>query len=189
MAHLLKDSLYAPILSLYQTLKEQLSTAETDHYAIFLLSVKGQLKLFLLLWFFSVTNVWRYYFWSFCVYSGFCNGLLLAFCVLLSGAAGCWDFICFQLPQALLFIPAYCLAIYHCNTLHRQLSGKWDPPSGEPSGNDRAARYAKLGKSIGKKQLAFRQLPLFLLDGCLLLAGCLLEGYCNLPLLRLLLTH
>lgn len=172
--HFLKNNIYAPLLSLYQTLNEQLQSVDADRYAVFLLAAKRQMNFFLLLWFFSFTNVWRYYYWGFSVYSGFCNGLLLSFCLLMNGTSGIWEYICFQSPQCLLYIPAYCLTLYHCQTLHFALSGSL------PEHPARSHHYT------GKRQMIVHQLPYFLLCAALLLLGCLVEGYFNLPLLRYL---
>ena len=184
--HLLRDSLYAPLLSLYQTLKAQLDTVDADRYTIFLLSFRGQLKLFLLLWFFSLTNVWRYYLWGFSVYTGFCKGLLLSFCLLISGAGGILDFLCFQFPQCLLMVPGYGMTIYHCHRLNHQLNCNYIPLSHQESTHS-TGKASHQEFPVGKKQLILHQLPCFLLDGTLLALGSLLEGYCNLSLLHLLL--
>lgn len=186
ITHFFRDSLYAPLLSLYQNIINQLNTVDADRYTIFLLSLRRQLKFFGLLWFFSLTNVWRYYLWGFSLYTGFSKGLLLAFCVLLNGPVGVWNFVCFQFPQCLLLLPAYGLTICHCHRLNRQLTGYCSFTLTESSGQTAEKTYSRMSH-LSKKQLIFHQLPCFLLDGALLTLGSLLEGYFNLPLLHLLL--
>lgn len=164
-AHFLKTSLYAPVLRLYQTLLSQLQSLEVDSSILFLLAAKKHLKYFLLLWFLSLTNIWKYYYRLFLVYAGFQNGLLLSFCLIMNGLTGIIGFLCFLLPQSLLLVPAYIIAICRCDLLQENL------------GRD--------SFSQSKKQLILHQLPPFLVSAALLLLGCLLEGFLNPSLLRL----
>lgn len=164
-SHLLKTTLYAPVLGLYQTLLSQMQTLEIDGAALFLLATKKHIKYFLLLWFFSFTNIWKYYYRFFLAYSGFQNGLLLSFCLIMSGLSGIGGFFSFLLPQCLLLAPAYIIAISHCELLQDALT--------------------RDTFNASKKQLIFHQLPSFFVSMALLFLGCLLEGYLNPPLLRL----
>lgn len=165
LSHFLKTSLYAPVLGLYQTLLSQLQALEIDSCALFLLAARKHMKYFLLVWFFSFTNIWKYYYRIFLLYSGFQNGLLLTFCLLMNGASGVIGFLCFLLPQFLLLAPAYIIAICRCELFQEALEQSSFPTT--------------------KKQLILRQLPSFLVSLALLLLGCLLEGYLNPALLRL----
>lgn len=165
LSHFLKTSLYAPVLGLYQSLLSQLQALEIDSSALFLLAARKHLKYFLLVWFFSFTNIWKYYYRIFLLYSGFQNGLLLTFCLIMHGVSGIIGFLCFLLPQVLLLTPAYIIAICRCELLQESLN--------------------QSSFSASKKQLIFHQLPSFSVSLALLLLGCLLEGYLNPALLRL----
>lgn len=164
-AHFFKTSLYAPILGFYQTLLTQLPTVDIDSSTLFLLACKKQIKYFLLLWFFSFTNIWKYYYRIFLAYLGFQNGLLLSFCLLMSGLPGIAGFLCFILPQSLLYVPSYLISIYRGQLIYENLT--------------------KDSLCTKKSQLIIHQLPSFLVAVSLLLLGCLLEGYLNTPLLRM----
>lgn len=173
IAHFFKDSLYAPLFSFYQTLFTQLKNVEVDTNALFLLTARKQLKYFLFLWFFSFTNIWRYYYRLFLTYIGLQNGLLFSFCLFMNGLPGIAGYFCFLLPHCLLFLPAYVITIVRCQQIYETVSSHYQSSSREcyPS----------------KRQLIVCQLPSFLVAFALLLLGCLLEGYFNPSLLRLFL--
>lgn len=162
-AYFLRSSLYAMIFHLYQSLITQLQTLEINLQDFFLLAARKNLKYFLLLYFFSFTNVWKYYYRLFLTYTGFQNGLLLSFCIQMNGIPGIIGYFCFLLPHAVLFIPAYLTAIRHCERLHQEL------------------HHVK----TSKKQVILCQIPYFLASLALLLLGCLLEAAFNPALLRL----
>lgn len=163
--HFFKTSLYAPVLGLYQTLLIQLQALEVDSSTLFLLAAKKHLKYILLLWFFSFTNIWKYYYRLFLIYSGFQNGLLFSFCLIMNGPFGIVGYLCFLLPQTILLVPSYMIAISHCDILQESLT--------------------RDSFSQSKKQLTIHQLPAFLVSTALLLLGCLLEGFLNPAVLRL----
>lgn len=172
-AHLLKTSLYAPILNIYQTMLSGLKSREIDSISLFLLAAGKHIKYLLLLWFFCFTNIWKYYYKLFIFYTGIQNGLLLSFCLIMNGAAGIPGYLCLILPHSLFLLPGYVLTILSCNTLHEKLfSCHSASETGRVSGTP-------------KKQLILHQLPCFLLSLCLILLACLLEGYINPLLLRL----
>lgn len=164
-SHFFKTSLYAPILGLYQTLLSQLQALEIDSSALFLLAAKKHLKYFLLLCFFSCTNIWKYYYRLFLIYCGFQNGLLFSFCLIMNGFSGIVGYVCFLLPQTLLLAPSYIIAICHCGLLQESLT--------------------RDSFSQTKKQMILHQLPSLLVSIALLLLGCLLEGFLNPSMLRL----
>jgi hypothetical protein len=163
VAHFFRDSLYASVFHLYQTLLEQLGDVEINLQDFFLLALKKNLKYFLLLCFFSFTNVWKYYYRIFLIYMGFQNGLLLSFCVQMNGAYGVPGYLCFLLPHAIFIAGAYLFIILTGNHVHDTLCGD--------------------GRT--KKQDLLRQLPRLLAALALLLLGCLLEAGFNPGLLRL----
>lgn len=172
-AHLLKTSLYAPILNIYQTMLSGLKSHEIDSVSLFLLAAGKHLKYLLLLWFFCFTNIWKYYYKLFIFYAGIQNGLLFSFCLIMNGVAGIFGYLCLILPHCLFLLPGYVLSILQCHTLHEKIF-YCSPGSG-----------AGGVSSASKKQLILHQLPCFLLSLCLILLACLLEGYINPLLLRL----
>ncbi len=165
ISHIFKTSLYAPVLNFYQSMLSHLGTMEIDAGALLLLVCKKHLKYFLLLWFFSLTNIWNYYYRLFLAYIGFQNGLLLSFCLFMNGPLGILEYLCFLLPHALFLVPGYFISIYRGQLIYRQLQ--------------------KDGSCIKKSQLILHQIPSFLVAISFLLIACLMESYLNPHLLRL----
>ena len=155
--HLLKNSLYATIKESYDGILTNLSVMKIPFAPLCLLCFKNQCKESILLIFFSFTNVWLFYLCSYLLYRGFTSGLLLLFCTMLQGVSGIWEFFCFLMPQALIYIPAYLCLIQRLQT-NRQESKKGISP--------------------------LHEIPIFLFLFLLLLLGCVLESLVNLPLLR-----
>jgi len=171
--NLLQDSLYAPALSLFQNTISLLPSLDIDQNDVFLYSIKENMKYFLLLLFFSLTNVWRLYYVGYTLYTGFSHGLLFAFCFLVYHAGGVLEYFCFLLPHCLLMAPAFLLAVSHFEDLHRN----WFTPEN----NDKATSFLP---NAQKRQLIFSKLPPIFLCAFLLACSALLEGYCNIPLLK-----
>lgn len=163
IAHLLRSGLYASVFHLYQNLLNQLQSLEINVQDFFLLALRKNLKYFIVLCFFAFTNVWKYYYRFFLIYAGFQNGLLLSFCIQLKGIGGIIGYLCFLMPQAVLFVPAYLIAICHCCHLHNNLHSI----------------------TATKRQAILCELPFLLAALALLLLGCLLEAAFNPSLLRL----
>lgn len=162
-AFILRNGLYSYIFHLYRTLLTQLQSLEVDRQDFFLLAFRRTIKYFLLLCFFSFTNIWKYYYRLFSLYIGFQHGLLLAFCLQLNGLWGIVGYLCFLLPQALLIIPAFLMCIDHCEYTHNELHSI----------------------TISRHKLILCEFPFFFLSALLLILGCLLEAYGNPGLLRL----
>lgn len=170
---LLKNQLYEPVLTLFQSTVNNLPYFEISYKNVFFYSLKDNLKVFLLFAFFSMTNVWKLYYTGFTLYTGFSQGLLFSFCLLLSSTLGILQYLCFLLPHALLLIPVFLIAVARLDEFH---SGLFTPENGDTTGN--------IFTNNQKRQLFFTMLPLFLI-GILLLTFCsLLEGYLNIPLLK-----
>ena len=168
-ANLLEDSIYAPALALFQNTTKNISTLAISRNDVFLYSFKENIKYFLLLVFFSLTNAWRLYFTGFTLYTGFSHGLLCTFCVLLYGPGGIIGYFCFFLPQALVLIPAFLLSARHLEELHCCWFASEDKEH---------SVYQK------RRQLIFSKLPPLLFCVILLLCSALLEGYLNILLLK-----
>lgn len=168
-----KVSFYSDILSLFSSTAQKLTTLEIDRNAVFLYSFREHLKFFLLFCFFSITNVWRIYYIGAIAYTGFSNGLLFIFCLLVNGTGGILQFCCFIFPQTLCLIPFYLCTIKQLEYLHHEWFSS--------DHTDYTAKHFLPGRK--KRQLLFSQLPLFLI-AILFIAFCsLLEGYINVPLL------
>lgn len=171
--HLLKEHLYEPVLILFENTISNLSTLDINGTDVFFYSLKENLKIFFLLFFFALTNVWRFYYIGFTLYTGFTQGLFCSFCVILSGTIGILQYLCFLLPQTLLLIPVFLICIIHLELLHSDLFA--------PENNDSSRSLLRNAK---KRQLLFSKLPLFLICIILLVISALLEGYLNIPLLK-----
>lgn len=155
--HLLRDSLYSNVKSTYDELLSGISNVKIQFVPFLLLCARQQCKDFLLLIFFSCTNVWLFYLTGYLLYRGFTGGLLLLYCMMLHGISGLWGFFCFLMPQALLYVPAYLCLIYKLHTSRQETQ-------------------------TGMARL--HEIPALLLLLFVLLAGCLLESTLNLPLLK-----
>lgn len=163
--NLLKTSLYSPLLTIYNDITGRIAELDINKSDIFFLSLKQNIKLSALLYLFALTNLWQYYYCAFSLYTGFTNGLLLAFNIILHGIPGIIRFFCYLCPQAFLFIPLYLFIISHCDKFHFDYS-----EHGNLSG-------AKKGK------LLLKQFPFFIIIILLILTGSLMEAMLNLPLI------
>ncbi|MDO4166286.1 MAG: stage II sporulation protein M [Eubacteriales bacterium] len=155
--HVLRNSLYTTVKDTYEGLLSGIVTTKIKFLPFCLLCFKQQCKEYVLLIFFSCTNVWLLYLYGYLLYSGFTNGLLLLFCTILHGVSGIWGYFCFLMPQALIYVPLYLLLIQKLHTTHAD---------------------TKKGISL------LHEIPFLLLLLLLLLVGCILESTLNLPLLR-----
>lgn len=160
--------LYAPLSSLYNELYDKLSLLEINNSDIFFSALKRNLKFFILLYIFSVTNLWPFYCCSFSLYTGLTNGLFFMFNIIMYKTAGIFKFICFLFPQSIIYIPLYISIILRCHSLNRQL-------------------YSDNSKTdITKKgKLLIKQFPSILIYILLLLVCCLIESRINLQILIL----
>lgn len=155
--HFLQNSLYHTVKTTYDGLLSGITDIKIQFLPLFLLCIKQQCKNYLLLIFFSCTNVWLFYLSGYLLYRGFTGGLLLLFCTMLNGVSGVWGFFCFLMPQALLYIPAYLCLIQKLHT-----------------NRDNTAKGISL----------LQEIPSLLLLLLFILAGCILESTLNLPLLK-----
>ena len=160
--------LYAPLSSLYNELYDKLSLLEINNSDIFFSALKRNLKFFILLYIFSVTNLWPFYCCSFSLYTGLTNGLFFMFNIIMYKTTGIFKFICFLFPQSIIYIPLYISIILRCHSLNRQL-------------------YSDNSKTdITKKgKLLIKQFPSILIYILLLLVCCLIESRINLQILIL----
>lgn len=158
--------LFNPILlpalkSIYSETLSSLPSLDIPSDKIVISSFSRNIKFVLLLFIFSMTDLWRYYCLVFSIYTGFSNGLLLFFNVSIYKFAGIANYTCCIMPQYLVFIPSFLFIIMK---LHR-INCSDD--------------------TTQKGKLLLKQFPLFLLSILLILIGSLAEGYIN----PLLLTH
>lgn len=172
--NLLKESLYSPLISIYNETISNIPELDIDKTDIFLLALKRNLKLFIFLYLFSITNLWTYYYCAFSLYTGFTNGLLLAFNIILHGFPGIIRFLFYLCPQILLFIPLYLMIISHCTAFHDEFTECISYPA-----HDSAYNYPYRQK---KGKLVLHQFPFIILCLFLIAAGCLIEANLNLPL-------
>ena len=75
--HLLKENLYSPLITIYNETITNLPGLDIEKSDIFLLALKRNIKLLVLLYLFSLTNIWTYYYCAF----HFIQGLLMGFCL------------------------------------------------------------------------------------------------------------
>ncbi len=158
--------LFNPILlpalkSIYSETLSSLPSLDIPSDKIVLSSFGRNIKFVLLLFIFSMTDLWRYYCLVFSVYTGFSNGLLLFFNVSIYKFAGIANYTCCIMPQYLILVPSFLFIIMK---LHR---------------------INCFDDTNQKGKLLLKQFPLFLLSILLILIGSLAEGYIN----PLLLSH
>ncbi|MDD7402318.1 MAG: stage II sporulation protein M [bacterium] len=170
--HFLQNTVYGSVTSLFRSTISQLPWLSISRNEIFLLSFKNNLSYFLILAFFSITNVWRFYYVVSTVYSGFTQGLLFSFCIMTYHIGGILQYFCFLLPQCLVLVPVFLYAIRHLEDLHQNWFGD----------NCYEKKHSFLTQQ--KRQLLFRQLPFFFTCIALLLFCAVLEGYLNVPLIK-----
>lgn len=172
--NLLESTLYAPVSSTFQDIMDSISSSQVHRKDLFAFGIVKNLKAYGLLLFFALTNVWGLYSFGFCLYNGFCHGLLLAFCILLHGFGGMLQYLSFLLPQVFLLIPVYLLIMNHLEKFHKN----WF----------QATTTTKRPMSFlweqQKRQLLFGQLPFWILCIFLLICAALLEAYVNLPIME-----
>lgn len=179
--NLLKENLYSPLITIYNETINNIPGLDIDKSDIFLLAIKRNVKLFILLYLFSLTNLWTYYYCAFSLYTGFTNGLLLAFNIILHGINGSIRFLCYLFPQALLFIPLYLMVIAHCDCFHDTFIAYASGPS-----YDNTYNYSTKQK---KGKLAIQQFPFIILCLVLIAAGSFIEANLNLPLVIWYMGH
>ena len=97
-----------PVLkTIYSETISALPSLDIPSDQIVLSSFSRNIKFVMLLFIFSMTDLWRYYCLVFSVYTGFSNGLLLYFNISLYDFAGIANYTCCIMPQYLVFVPAF----------------------------------------------------------------------------------
>lgn len=149
----------SPVLkSVYSETLDILPSLDIPSDKIVISSFSRNIKFVMLLFIFSMTDLWRYYCLVFSVYTGFSNGLLLFFNIAIYNFLGITTYLCCIMPQYLILVPSFLFIIMK---LHRLNS---------------------CDDTTQKGKLFLKQFPLFLLSLLLILIGSLVEGYIN-PLL------
>lgn len=171
--NLLKENLYSPLITIYNETLNNIPELDISKADILLLAIKRNLKLFILLCLFALTNLWTYYYCAFALYTGFTNGLLLAFNIILHGLSGILHFLFYLCPQALLFAPLYLMIIAHCDNFHDEFISY----AGYPS-HDNTYNYSTQKKG----KLVLCQFPFIVMCLVFIAAGCFIEANLNLPL-------
>lgn len=158
---LFNSALLPELKSIYTETLSSIPSLDIPSDKIVLSSFYRNIKFVLLLFIFSMTDLWRYYCLVFSVYTGFSNGLLLFFNISIYKFAGIANYTCCIMPQYLIFVPSF---LYIIMKLHKINS---------------------CDDTNQKGKLFLKQFPLFLLSILLILIGSLAEGYIN----PLLLSH
>lgn len=158
---LFNSALLPELKSIYTETLSSIPSLDIPSDKIVLSSFYRNIKFVLLLFIFSMTDLWRYYCLVFSVYTGFSNSLLLFFNISIYKFAGIANYTCCIMPQYLIFVPSF---LYIIMKLHKINS---------------------CDDTNQKGKLFLKQFPLFLLSILLILIGSLAEGYIN----PLLLSH
>ena len=100
-----------PVLkTIYSETISALPSMDIPSDQIVLSSFSRNIKFVMLLFIFSMTDLWRYYCLVFSVYTGFSNGLLLYFNISLYDFAGIANYTCCIMPQDCL---CPCIFVYN----------------------------------------------------------------------------
>lgn len=174
-SHFFEEYLYATVVDLFRNTINQIPWLDIDRNEVFLYSLKDHITYFLLLVFFSLTNVWRIYYFGSTIYTGFSQGLLFSFCTMTYGLGGILQYFCFLLPQSILLVPVFLFALSRLELLHKN----WFAP--ENRDIEHSPSFLPAPK---KRQLLLCQLPFFFVCTVLLVCCALLEGYLNVPIIK-----
>lgn len=161
VGNLLNPILLPTLKSLYDETLSLLPSLDIPSEKIVFSSFSRNIKFIMLLFIFSMTDLWRYYCLVFSVYTGFSNGLLLFFNISIYNFAGITTYIFCIFPQYLIFVPSFLFIIMKLHKIN------------------------SCDDTTQKGKLLLKQFPLFLLSILLILIGSLIEGYIN----PLFLTH
>ncbi len=175
IANMTRHSIFAGAADILKQITDVLSQKGLDKSEVTLYSFTTNCKFALLLFFFSFTNAWYIYSRCFVFYIGFLQGVLLSCCLFLKGFSGIFFYLALLVPHAFLLVPSYLFLLQRLEGWHRGV------PRGE-NGNSSQREYSPSKK---KKQMVLQILPLFFGTMILLLLGAVLEGYLNVPLLRM----
>lgn len=175
LANLTRSTLFQNASDVLKDITNNLSQKGLSKLEVTLYSFSTNAKFALLLFFFSFTNVWKLYSRCFVFYIGFLQGILLSCCLFFKGFSGIFFYLALLVPHTFLLAPVYLFLLHQLENWHNQsfqgeCSSSSDSDSLLPS---------------KKKQNVIQILPLFFLSILLLLLGSFLEGYLNVPLLRL----
>lgn len=149
--HFFEEYLYATVSDLFHNTINQLPWLDIDRNEVFLFSLKDHILFFLLLIFFSLTNVWRIFYFGSTIYIGFLQGLLFSFCTMTYGLGGILQYFCFLLPQSILLVPVFLFILNRLELLHQN----WFAPENRDSERSFFLCAPK------KRQLLLCQLPFF----------------------------
>lgn len=174
-ANMARTTLFQPASGILKQMIKNLSGKNISKSEVMLYSFTTNAKFTLLLFFFSFTNVWTLYSRLFVFYIGFLQGILLSCCLFMKGFPGIFFYTVLLVPHIFLLAPVYLFLLHHLEYWHHS---SLRPPYGDSSENDSISPQKK-------KQVFFQILPLFFLSVIFLLAGAFLEGYLNVPLLRI----
>lgn len=160
---ILAGKFFSPLLlpalkTIYSETLSSLPSLDIPSDQIVFSSFSRNIKFVMLLFIFSMTDLWRYYCLVFSVYTGFSNGLLLFFNISIYKFAGIANYTCCIMPQYLIFIPSFLFIIMKLHKINC------------------------CDDTTQKGKLLLKQFPLFMLSILLILIGSLAEGYIN-PLL------
>ena len=174
LANLTKQSVFHTASSALKQITKNLSSKGLSKSEVTLYSFTTNVKYALLLFFFSFTNVWRLYSRCFVFYIGFLQGILLSCCIFLKGFSGIFFYLCLLVPHIFLLAPVYLLLLQQLEDWHNGCLCR--EPSGSCESDNRFPQK--------KKQFFMQILPLFFITLLLMLLGAFLEGYLNVPLLK-----
>lgn len=160
--YLTKSAIYSSLITFYNDIIMRIKNVSINNSDIFLLALKRNIKYVLFLYIFSTTNLWNIYYNSFIIYTGFSHGLLLSFNIIMYGPLGFIKYLCYQFPQAIIFIPLYIIVVSHCCNFHKD--------------------YLDHSDNTKKGKLLLTQFPFLLCNIIFVITGCLIEAWLNTPL-------
>lgn len=175
LANMTKNTLFKSASDILKQITGSLSGKEVSNSEVMLYSFTSNCKYTLLLFFFSFTNVWTLYSRCFVFYIGFLQGILLSCCLFMKGFSGIFFYTALLIPHIFLLAPVYLFVLHQLE--------KWHNNSMHPDNNSSPEGECIFPQK--KRQIFLQILPLFFLTLVFLLLGAFLEGYLNVPLLRI----
>lgn len=161
-----KRSLYITEFTTFQnSFQNRIAGYTFDSFTVMCIALSRNLKYMLCILFFAFTSFYTPFLALLLFFCGTYFGMLFSAHVICSGMDGIANIVAYLFPQVFLLLPVYYLLLKNGYSLsHPEFHEK-------------------------KGQLFFSQLPKYFLLLCILILASFLEGYINIPFLKMMLTR
>lgn len=161
-----KRSLYATEFTTFQNnFRNRIAGYSFDNFAVMCIALSRNIKYMLCILFFAFTSFYTPFLAFILFFCGTYFGMLFSAHIICSGMDGVANIVAYLFPQVFFLLPVYYLLLKNGYTLsHPEFHEK-------------------------KGQLFFSQLPRYFLLLCILVLASFLEGYVNIPFLKMMLAR